>query len=123
MSVRSSAARPAVRHLGPWRCWPGHPGRAGLSRLPGRIGLEPERQSEWRELVDVLRHTVEQDLSERQRRVFVAIVLDGVPLDALCIELHTGRGAICKTLFDARRKIRGALVAKGYLDGEAVRHP
>ena len=54
-------------------------------------------------------------LTARQRRVFVAIVLNGVPLDALVIELASNRNAIYKTLFDARRKLRAALAANGYV--------
>ena len=55
----------------------------------------------------------------RQRRVFVAIVLNGVPLDALVIELASSRNAIYKTLFDARRKLRAALAANGYLGDDS----
>jgi RNA polymerase sigma-70 factor (ECF subfamily) len=57
---------------------------------------------------------VDEELTSRQRRVFVAIVLNGVPLDALVIELASNRNAIYKTLFDARRKLRAALAAHGY---------
>jgi RNA polymerase sigma-70 factor (ECF subfamily) len=84
-------------------------------RLPERFGLLPEREAEWRELLAVFRHSVEHDLTERQRHVFKAIVLDSVPLDTLCVELDTNRNAIYKTLFDARRKLRATLVAKGHL--------
>jgi RNA polymerase sigma-70 factor (ECF subfamily) len=62
-----------------------------------------------------LRQAVEQELTERQRLVFVAIVLKGVPLDALVIQLGSTRNAIYKTMFDARRKLRAALAANGYL--------
>jgi RNA polymerase sigma-70 factor, ECF subfamily len=34
-----------------------------------------------------VRRAVEQELTERQRQVFVAIVVDGVPLDALVARL------------------------------------
>ena len=71
---------------------------------------------ETRELLDGLRRAVEAELSERQRRIFEAIVLNGVPLDVLTIELDTNRNAIYKTLFDARRKLRAALVANGLMD-------
>jgi hypothetical protein len=37
-------------------------------------------------------------------------------LAKLVIELGTNRNAIYKTLFDARRKLRAALVANGYID-------
>lgn len=86
-------------------------------RLPAVFGFGPAEQSQWRELLDALRHAVEQELTERQRRVFVAIVLNGIPLDALVIEWGTNRNAIYKTLFDARGKLRAALAAKGYLEG------
>jgi RNA polymerase sigma-70 factor, ECF subfamily len=86
------------------------------NRLPAVFGFGPAEQSQWRELVDAVRHAVDHELTERQRRVFVAIVLNGVPLDALVIELNTNRNAIYKTLFDARGKLRAALAAKGYLE-------
>jgi RNA polymerase sigma-70 factor, ECF subfamily len=87
-------------------------------RLPTVFGFGPDEHFQGRELLDALRHAVDQELTERQRRIFVAIVLNGIPLDALVAELHTNRNAIYKTLFDARSKLRAALVAKGYLDGE-----
>ena len=87
-------------------------------RLPDRFGLDPARQSEWRELAAALRRAVDEVLTERQRRVFVAIVLNGIPLDALVHELVTTRNAIYKTLYDARRKLRAELVAGGHLDDD-----
>ena len=85
-------------------------------RLPDRFGLDPSRQAEWRELVAALRASVDADLSPYQRRLFVAIVLNGYPLDSLAIELGTNRNAIYKSLFDARRKLRRRLAAGGHLD-------
>jgi RNA polymerase sigma-70 factor (ECF subfamily) len=43
-------------------------------------------------------------------------VVDGIPADALATRLGLQRNAIYKVIFDARRKIRRALVAKGHLD-------
>ncbi|MGA5304161.1 sigma-70 family RNA polymerase sigma factor [Nucisporomicrobium flavum] len=88
-------------------------------RLPSRFGFQPAQESEWRELLDAVRHAVENELTERQRRIFVAIVLRAVPLDALVIELDTNRNAVYKALFDARVKLRHALVAKGHLEGRS----
>ncbi|MEO8889283.1 MAG: hypothetical protein ABI301_08160, partial [Jatrophihabitantaceae bacterium] len=56
-------------------------------RLPDRFGFDPADEAQWRDLITELRRAVEQDLTERQRRVFVAIVLNGVPLDAVVAEL------------------------------------
>jgi RNA polymerase sigma-70 factor (ECF subfamily) len=90
-------------------------------RLPDRFGLEPAREAERRELASAVRRAVEEQLTPRQRQVFVAIVLDGVPLDALAVKLGSTRNALYKTMFDARRKLRAALSAHGYLDDQTSR--
>ena len=84
-------------------------------RLPDRFGFEPAQEAEWRDLLAALHRAVDQELTARQRRIFVAIVLNNVPLDALVIELACNRNAIYQTLFDARRKLRAALAADGYI--------
>lgn len=92
-------------------------------RLPDRFGFDPAQQSEWRDLVAALRRAVDKELTERQRAVFVAIVVKGVPLDALVAQLGSNRNAIYKTMFDARRKLRTALAANGYLGSDTSRRP
>jgi RNA polymerase sigma-70 factor (ECF subfamily) len=89
------------------------------SRLPDRFGLDPAHEAEWRDVVTALHQAVDDDLTDRQRQIFVAIVLNGTPLDALVAELGSNRNAIYKMLFDARRKLRAALVAKGLVDTES----
>ncbi|HLQ56484.1 MAG TPA: sigma-70 family RNA polymerase sigma factor [Streptosporangiaceae bacterium] len=101
------------RHF--WRN-PGVPlDAADWDRLPGRFGFEPAQEAEWRDLLAALGRAVDTELTARQRAVFVAIVLNDVPLDALVAELASSRNAIYKMLFDARRKLRAALAANGYL--------
>jgi RNA polymerase sigma-70 factor (ECF subfamily) len=90
-------------------------------RLPGRFGFDPAQEAEWRDLLAALRRAVDEELTARQRRVFVALVLNGVPLDTLVIEMASNRNAIYKTMFDARRKLRAALVANGYLSDDRSR--
>jgi RNA polymerase sigma-70 factor, ECF subfamily len=85
-------------------------------QLPGRFGFEPAQQSEWQDLLTVLRRAVDTELTPRQREIFVAIVVNGIPLDALALRLGSNRNAIYKMMFDARRKLRAALAANGYLD-------
>jgi RNA polymerase sigma-70 factor (ECF subfamily) len=92
-------------------------------RLPDRFGLGPADESQWRDLVAALRRAVDSELTERQRVLFVAIVLNGVPLDAMVDRLGTSRNAIYKVIFDARRKIRAHLVANGYLATDPPRRP
>jgi RNA polymerase sigma-70 factor (ECF subfamily) len=91
-------------------------------RLPDRLALDPARETERRELAGEVRRAVDEHLTPRQRQVFVALVLNGVPMDALVTELGSTRNAIYKTMFDARRKLRAALAAKGYLNDQTSRH-
>jgi RNA polymerase sigma-70 factor (ECF subfamily) len=85
------------------------------SRLPGRFGADPAHQAEWGDLFAALRRAVDSELTPRQREVFVAIVLNGVPLDILVTHLGSSRNAIYQVMFEARRKLRAALAAGGYL--------
>jgi len=72
-------------------------------------------------LLDALEEALEE-LPAAQREVFVAVVLNDVPPDALALKLGSNRNAVYKMMFDARRKLRAALVANGYLnDGESRR--
>jgi RNA polymerase sigma-70 factor (ECF subfamily) len=90
--------------------------------LADRIALVPEKRVELNELVGALRRAVEEDLTERQRRVFVAIVVNEVPTDSLTHELGCSRNAIYTILFDARRKLRSSLTQAGYnLHGDEER--
>jgi RNA polymerase sigma-70 factor, ECF subfamily len=86
-------------------------------RLPDRIGAPPDHVAEVRDLTRAVRRAVD-DLTEHQRSIFEAAVLQGIPLEALAVRDDTTRNALYKTLFDARRKIRAHLVANGYLGRE-----
>ena len=99
-----------------WRTRPAVSGLADWEQLPDRFGFTPEEAVAQAELFEAIRTAVETVLTERQRRAFVALVLNSVPLDVLAAELDTNRNALYKTLFDARRKLRAHLVANGYTE-------
>ncbi len=99
-----------------WRRPPVALDAAQWERLPDRFGLDPERHAEAAAVLAEVRRVVEEEMTDHQRRVFTAIVVDGIPLDALAAKLGLRRNALYKVVFDARRKIRRALAANGYLD-------
>ena len=68
--------------------------------------LEPDQELEQSELLTTLQRAVAEVLTPHQRRVLVALALNGVPIDVLAERLGTTRGALYKTLHDARRKLR-----------------
>lgn len=90
----------------------------GWERLPDRIGIGPSEAVDLHELVRALRDGIEAALTAHQRRVFVAVVLDELPIDALAAQMGATRNAIYKTMFDARRNLRAHLESAGHLPQE-----
>jgi RNA polymerase sigma-70 factor, ECF subfamily len=46
-----------------------------------------------------------------------------VPLEALALKINSNRNAIYKTVFDARRRLRAALAADGFLSSFETESP
>ena len=65
---------------------------------------------EDREALATLCESVRSSLTPHQREVFTALALNGIPIDVLAERRGTTRGALYKTLHDARRKLRLALM-------------
>jgi RNA polymerase sigma-70 factor, ECF subfamily len=76
-------------------------------------GLRPDAQLEQSELLEALQRAIADVLTPHQRRVLVALALNGVPIDVLAERLSTTRGALYKTLHDARQKLRRHLRDSG----------
>jgi RNA polymerase sigma-70 factor (ECF subfamily) len=111
-------ANKVARHA--WRHHP--PSADDLGWLPDAPARKPAEQAERGEQLVALARAIEQDLTPRQREVFVAVALNDVPIDVLALRLRSNRNAVYKNLFDARRRLRAGLAAAGYplSDEEAV---
>src|SRR5262245_2868561 len=75
--------------------------------------LQPDIEVEQSELLQTLQSAIDEILTPHQRRVLVALGINGVPIDVLAERLGTTRGALYKTLHDARRKLRDHLAERG----------
>ena len=73
----------------------------------------PHRDAQMTELLAAIRDAIARDLTAHQRDVLVAIALNDVPIDVLAERMATTRGALYKTLHDARRRLRSALAERG----------
>lgn len=82
----------------------------------------PAREAESHELLDSIGAAIETELTAHQREVLVAVALNDVPIDVLAERLNTTRGALYKTIHDARKKLRSHLADAG-LGFEAVLEP
>lgn len=98
------------------RSWQGReiPFRAETwPELPDRSS-GPDGEAEMGELLSAIRQEIHRGLSPHQQEVFVALALNEVPIDVLAARLNTTRGALYKTLYDARQKLRTRLAARGF---------
>jgi RNA polymerase sigma-70 factor (ECF subfamily) len=68
------------------------------------------------ELLGAVGRAIEVELTPHQREILVAITINDVPIDVLAEHLSTTRGALYKTLHDARRKLRRRLVNSGFAE-------
>ena len=73
----------------------------------------PQADFEQTELLACVRDGIKTALTEHQRRVLVAIVIDGVPIDVLAETLGSNRNALYKTIHDARARLRAHVAAAG----------
>jgi RNA polymerase sigma-70 factor (ECF subfamily) len=73
----------------------------------------PLETLERRQLAQAIEEGIEHALTPHQREVLVAIAIRGVPIDVLAERRETTRGALYKTLHDARRALRRHLGARG----------
>ena len=80
--------------------------------LPGDPST-PHASAESGELLAALKEGIAEELTAHQREVLVAITISEVPIDVLAERLNSTRGALYKTLHDARRKLRAHLTGQG----------
>jgi RNA polymerase sigma-70 factor, ECF subfamily len=74
----------------------------------------PDADAERAEILRALSDCIGDELTPHQRQVLVALAIDGVPIDVLADRLSSNRGALYKTLHDARNKLRTALTDRGF---------
>lgn len=82
--------------------------------------LDPERQAQANEAWAVVRQVIESDLTERQRTALKGVVIHEVPLDEVARFLGTDRNGAYKLIHDARRKLKGKLLERGFTAQEIL---
>src|SRR5262249_11761385 len=90
-------------------------------RLPGRFGFDPAQEAEWRGLLGAPPPGGGGGGIPRARGGVGARARSGGGLGRVGGERVRHRTARYKTLFDARRKLRAALAANGYLSDDHSR--
>jgi RNA polymerase sigma-70 factor, ECF subfamily len=81
--------------------------------FPHASGPNAQEDLEMKELLAALKKAMRTNLSAHQREVLVAVALNDVPIEVLATRLGRSRGAIYKTIHDARQNLRAAIAAWG----------
>jgi len=74
---------------------------------------DPAAEGERSQLMATLTRVIQEELTERQRMIMMATVVEGVPLDELARRLGTNRNALYKLMHDARKRLKARLLAQG----------
>lgn len=88
-----------------------------LAHMPTDSHEAPEHHAEGSDLARALADAMHTCLTPHQRRVAVALLVDGVPIDVLAERLGSNRNALYKTVHDVRHRLRADLTRRGYLPG------
>jgi RNA polymerase sigma-70 factor (ECF subfamily) len=86
-----------------------------MQSIPSADHDGPQQQAEANDLAKALARSMVSVLTPHQRRVAIALLVDGVPIDVLAERLGTSRGALYKTIHDVRGRLRADLSSQGYL--------
>jgi len=76
----------------------------------------PADLTEAAQLAVAVQDAITTALTPHQRRIALALLVEGIPIDVLADRLGTNRNALYKTLHDARSRLRAALIASGHID-------
>jgi RNA polymerase sigma factor (sigma-70 family) len=86
-------------------------------RLPAPQGSTPEAEAEAVALKQAVMTAMDASLTERQRHVFVGVVVHGVSIEQLATQLGSNRNAVYQLMFHARRNLRRHLADRGFVNG------
>lgn len=81
---------------------------------------DPDRNAQQQEIWETVREVIQNDLTERQRKILTAVVFDDVPVDVVTKEYKMNRNAVYKMVHDARAKLRHRLEDRGFDIGEIL---
>jgi RNA polymerase sigma-70 factor (ECF subfamily) len=73
----------------------------------------PEQKATQQLLISTLRRLIHQELTERQRKALLAIVVQGMPIQEVAHRMDTNRNALYKLLHDARMSLKNNLIKEG----------
>jgi RNA polymerase sigma-70 factor (ECF subfamily) len=81
---------------------------------------DPVRSAQQQEVWETVRDVIQNELTERQRKILTAVVFDDVPVDVVTKQFKMNRNAVYKMVHDARTKLKRRLEDRGFDVGEIL---
>ncbi len=80
----------------------------------------PEEHANRAAVMAMVQRLIMEDLTERQRKAMLAVMVGGVPLEEVARRMGTNRNALYKLLHDARKRLKSHLAEEGYTPQELL---
>jgi RNA polymerase sigma-70 factor (ECF subfamily) len=80
----------------------------------------PELKVEQREMAELLLDVIQNELTIRQRRAMVMAYFQGQSMETVAEQLNISRNTLYKLLFDARQRLKAALIARHLSEGDIL---
>jgi RNA polymerase sigma-70 factor (ECF subfamily) len=80
---------------------------------------DPSISAEQADMIDTLRHVIQEELTEKQRAALIATQIQGIPMDVVAQRMGMKRNALYKLLHDGRKRLKERMSEMG-LDPESV---
>jgi RNA polymerase sigma-70 factor (ECF subfamily) len=74
---------------------------------------DPERRITQINMADTVQRLIKEELTERQRKAIMAVMIGEVPLEEVARRMDTNRNALYKLIHDARKRLQRRLQAEG----------
>lgn len=82
--------------------------------MEGSDRAAPATSAVQAEALQAIAAAINEELTPRQRAAVIALTVQGVPPDVVAEQLDTNPNALYKLLYDARKRLRARLAARGY---------
>jgi len=83
-------------------------------------GPTPEQQTTQKSMIDLVMRLIQEELTDRQREVIMAVMVGGMPLQEVARRQGTNRNALYKLIHDARKRLQSRLANEGLSPEEVL---
>ena len=87
--------------------------RPAPRRLMADSNMDPEATIEQADITEHVQRIIQEELTEKQRKALVMLLIQGVPMEETAKQLKSNRNALYKLIHDARLNLKRRLALEG----------